>query len=317
MNSKVIFVFLDGVGMGEANENNPFCSAYMPFLNDLFGGPLTNRSTVLDMGILVKGIDACLDVAGIPQSATGQTALFTGVNAARELGYHLPAYPDKKLTEIIYRHSLFKKAREAGLNPLFGNAYDIDRYRENIRSGKLSHSVTTLSVMGADLPFCTMDDLRAGTAVYWDIVNHFLLEYQPDIEIITGATAGKRIASRTEFHDLVAFECFLPDLIGHRRDMGKASFFLSLLDEFLKGIIQNMDQETTLVVTSDHGNMEDLSTGMHTRNPVPLLAVGNEVLAFAAAESIVDIPTLIMDVLGTRTAVLPQPYTVQPEFADM
>ncbi|MDO9170716.1 MAG: hypothetical protein Q7W29_02680, partial [bacterium] len=32
--------------------------------------------------------------------------------------------------------------------------------------------------------------------------------------------------------------------------------------------------ETLVLLTSDHGNLEDLSTRSHTRNPVPLLAWG-------------------------------------------
>jgi bisphosphoglycerate-independent phosphoglycerate mutase (AlkP superfamily) len=52
------------------------------------------------------------------------------------------------------------------------------------------------------------------------------------------------------------------------------------------------------VLTSDHGNMEDLSTGSHTRNPVPLLARGPQARRFAAAESIADVTPAILSALA-------------------
>jgi bisphosphoglycerate-independent phosphoglycerate mutase (AlkP superfamily) len=36
------------------------------------------------------------------------------------------------------------------------------------------------------------------------------------------------------------------------------------------------DDEGLILITADHGNLEDLSTRKHTDNPVPLLLVGNK-----------------------------------------
>ncbi len=52
-----------------------------------------------------------------------------------------------------------------------------------------------------------------------------------------------------------------------------------------------------LVVTSDHGNLEDLSTKSHTRNPVPLLAVGPGADAFAGAASLTDVTPAVVEVV--------------------
>ncbi len=87
---KLLFLFLDGVGLGEDDPaTNPFASTPMPHLTELLGGHrlvsdgfqdgdgklLTDnaRASLLAM-------DACLGVEGLPQSATGQAALFTGKN---------------------------------------------------------------------------------------------------------------------------------------------------------------------------------------------------------------------------------------------
>jgi 2,3-bisphosphoglycerate-independent phosphoglycerate mutase len=50
-----------------------------------------------------------------------------------------------------------------------------------------------------------------------------------------------------------------------------------------------------LVVTSDHGNLEDLTTSNHTRNPVPLLAIGPIAAPMARAESITDVMGLLLN----------------------
>ena len=49
------------------------------------------------------------------------------------------------------------------------------------------------------------------------------------------------------------------------------------------------DDSVDLVVTSDHGNLEDIASGHHTLNPVPLLAAGPGAAEFAAAGSLLDV----------------------------
>jgi hypothetical protein len=50
---------------------------------------------------------------------------------------------------------------------------------------------------------------------------------------------------------------------------------LRTLDRFLARVLAAWrGGRRLLVLASDHGNIEDLSTRTHTRNPVPLVAVG-------------------------------------------
>ena len=50
---------------------------------------------------------------------------------------------------------------------------------------------------------------------------------------------------------------------------------LELFDGMLEGILETLDTtETLLLITSDHGNIEDMSTKVHTRNPVPAILFG-------------------------------------------
>jgi len=294
----VCFVFLDGVGLASASTTNPFTRASTPTLHNLLGGPMVLEQVVDCQDVLLLPLDACLGIEGLPQSATGQTALFTGVNAAAHVGAHVPAYPSSALRQIIAEHSVLKKASERGLRATFANAYS-DTYWERVRQRKLRHSASTLATMAADLRLRTLSDLRREQAVYWDItheVMHRLLGL--DIGSVTPEQAGNRLARLTSSHDLVLFESFLTDLAGHGRLPWPSVEILAKVDSFLGGLLDALPEGATLVLSSDHGNLEDSTTRAHTCNPVPLLAVGPGAREFRSARSITEVTPCILRWLG-------------------
>ncbi len=298
MNNKVIFIFLDGVGVAEENENNPFSFCTMDFLHGITGGRLCSGRVVESGNVVFKGIDACLGVKGIPQSATGQTALFTGTNAPGILGYHFPAFPNEELKSMIRERNLYFDVAALGKSATFANAYG-PRYFKFVEEGKRQHSVTTVSLLAAKLKVRTLDDLRAGKAVYWDMTNAYLKERAGEyVAEISPFDAGRNLARISEENSLVVFECFLPDLIGHRRSLENALSFCSGLDEFLRGVHEVMPDDATILITSDHGNMEDLSTAGHTTNPSMLVAIGSRAEAFADVDAITGIKDAIIRIIG-------------------
>lgn len=309
---RVLYMFLDGIGLGANERTNPLAVGATPFLRSVLGRSLINGPPIRRPGLLLTGIDACLGVAGNPQSATGQTALFTGVNAAQELGYHHPAYPDQRLTAILNEHSILKQATSAGLRASFANAYT-ERYFIEVEQGRLAHSATTLAVLAAGLRFRMTDDLRRGNAVYWDITNHTLQAMRHQTadapREISPETAGANLARLSRRYDLLLYECFAPDLIGHRRDQRQALDWLATFDRFLRATIKGMDSTTTLVLSSDHGNMERLDVVAHTRNPVPLLVIGPRTEAFEAVDAITGITPAILELLGTANDPDARPVT--------
>ena len=118
------------------------------------------------------------------------------------------------------------------------------------------------------------------------------------LPLVEPAQAGARLAQLAREHALVAFETYLPDLAGHLRldiDVPEA---LRLVDGLLAGALDQLAPETTLVVTSDHGNTEDTGTRIHTRNPVPLLAVGPAAHAFAAVRSLDQLTPALLAALA-------------------
>lgn len=301
--SKLLFIFFDGIGLSAASSDNPFSEVPPKIIKRLSGADFAAPASFHTARVVFKGIDACMGVDGIPQSATGQTALLTGINTAQELGYHLAAYPNEQLKEMLFQHNILKRAKGCGLQATFANAYDLEAYNRLIAKGKILHSATTLSVLGASMPFRTLVELREGRAVYWDITNHFLRsDRNVQIDTISPEEAGRRLTALLEENDLVLFECFMPDILGHRRDFGKAAEWVSVMDRFVGASLQSLPEDATLIVTSDHGNMEDMSTGGHTLNPVPLFAFGAHALQFLEVTSITDIAPTIMAILQNSGA---------------
>lgn len=292
---RLIFLFFDGLGLAPSDENNPLSFTPMPFIQSLLNRPLVSGADICNSDIVLKSLDATLQVPGIPQSATGQTALFTGINAARRLWGHLPAFPNETLIQVIKEHSILKRVTGLGKKATFANAYT-SRYFADVARGKLVHSVTTHCVLAASLPLRSIDDLRAGKAVYWDITHQYLIQRgETAVGKVCAGTAGRNLAALASEFDLVLFESFLSDLIGHSGDPHLAGQCLTMYDDFIGAIVNNMDKDTTLILSSDHGNIEAINRKSHTCNPVPLLAVGKSAAHFATAGCITDIAPAIID----------------------
>jgi 2,3-bisphosphoglycerate-independent phosphoglycerate mutase len=288
MKNKLIFIFLDGIGLGKAVESNPLTRARMPTMFDLIGEKLTETTNVVERNVLVKGIDACLGVKGVPQSATGQTSLFTGFNAQATLGYHLMAYPNSELISLINKRSIFKYAKERHIKSTFANSYT-DGFFDSLDERSSTYSVTTRCVLAARAKFNTLNDLIENKAVHWDITNSTLQGTYSRVPLFSPFKAGQNLMNITDDYDLVLYECFLPDLIGHKMDMNRSIQFLEMLDQFLAGLLMNKPPDVHILISSDHGNIEDLSTGGHTKNPVPLIFIGDLAHRFLTVNAIDEI----------------------------
>ncbi len=241
---------------------------------------------------LCKGIDAHRGADGIPPSATDQSSLFTEKNASKELGYHLPAFSNERLIAMIKADSIFKRVRERGLQATFANAYR-PLYFEQVKARTYQMSVTTQCVLAGGQPFRGIKQLRKGKALCWDMTNQeFNANVDSTVPIIDSWLAGKRLASISKDYNLVVYETFLTVLLGHSRVMEKIERCLKDLDQLVRGVIGSKGDQTSIILISDCGNIEDLSTGGHATNQVPLCVVGpiaNRFDGVALIEEILDV----------------------------
>jgi hypothetical protein len=280
--TKILFIFLDGVGLGADDPAvNPLARAEMPCLRSLLGGRRLTASAVPFESDLValRSLDAGLGVAGPPQSATGQAVLLTGVNIPAELGYHYGPKPNPAVARYLTDgRTLFSWLRTNGKAAALLNAYP-PRYFGGIASGKRLYSAIPLAVTSAGYPLFTKDHLYAGQALSADFtgLGWRAMLGLTDAPLLSAQEAGKRLAGLAQGYDFSLFEYWASDYAGHKQDMGWAVAQMETLDGVLAGLVAAWDMDADLIlVTSDHGNLEDLSTRRHTDANVPGLVIGRQ-----------------------------------------
>ena len=301
---RILFVFLDGVGLGPPDPGtNPFARLALPAFERLAGGrPWTTATPVLDRDDhLFRALDANLGVDGLPQSGTGQATLFTGVNCARVAGRHFGPYPHSRTKPVLAEHNVFRRIEGLGLphpHPsAFANAYP-PRFFEMVKR-RNRWTVTTLCCLEAGVPIRTLDDLREGRAVTADLTGEGWREMLGhDVPPLSEEAAGARLAELGRSHAFTLFEYFLTDKAGHKQSHAGAERTLHALDRFFSGLLDAFDPaRELLLVTSDHGNLEDLAVKTHTRHAVPLVALGRGAERFRHARSIADVTPAVIEAL--------------------
>ncbi len=293
---RVLMIFIDGIGIGRNDPStNPFAAVPSRIFTDFLDAPSAESA----FGGVATRADASLDVEGVPQSATGQTALLTGVNAAKAIGRHLNGFPTKKLKEILHEHSILKTVADAGLKAAFINVFNplfFDALEQNL---PIHASVTTVANMAASLPFFKVEDLVARRAVYQDFTNRLLIEKGFDPPVFTPRDAGEILARAAARYDFCLYEYFQSDVTAHTQNRKRAIEEVEKLDEFLLTVLANTDlAAASIIIISDHGNLEDLSTRGHTTNPVPVLLWGKAAEEAATIHSILDIAPTVLKILN-------------------
>lgn len=293
----VLLFFIDGLGIGTRGAHNPFDGLEDAAPLALFQG----EQAALPFDGRLAITDACLGVEGRPQSASGQTTILTGVNAPAAIGSHKQGFPNQALLNIIREHSIFLQLKRAGVNPItFANTYTQKFFERRPRW----ISATTAAVEAAGLRFNVVEDLKAGRAVYHDFTNWLLIESGETIGRRTPEEAGEVLAGIVAVNKFSLYEYFITDKMGHAQDWEAARRTLPMLAAFIRTLLTKLDLErSTVILTSDHGNLEDLSVRNHTLNPVPTIVWGRDRQRIAARiHSLMDITPTIVDVLTKGTA---------------
>ena len=275
--TRVLLLFIDGLGLGENQAHNPLYALPTPGLNSLLGGaPLTLKSIgASGEKSLLLPLDAGLNVPGVPQSATGQASLFTGENAAALLGRHLKGFPNETLRNLLREKGFFQECLAQGFKVTFANAFR-PAFFSALEKGHRFFSCSTMLNYYAGLPFRSLEDVEEGEAVYADITNEYLQEQGFPVTVIEPAEAAHRLCRLATGYDLTLFEYFLTDIAAHSRKAERIHAAIHRLDEFLLTLDTILPPDCLLVVTSDHGNIEDTRMKGHTQNPVPALIYGRE-----------------------------------------
>ena len=278
---KVIFLFIDGVGLRGPATDNPVNPEVCPTLCRL----IAQHSVP---------IDACLSVPGLPQSATGQATMFTGVNAPVFMGRHCEGFPGPSLRKKIEEDNLFLRLKALGKRVRFADAYLVDSAEE--LAARRFKSVTTVMALTVPEVVSTTDDLMDNAAVMQDLTRETIQDRNPDIPVITPENAAAHLFSIARLNDFTLYEFFQTDVAGHSMDYTRACAVLRLYDRFLSALVRfTRAAGITVLMTSDHGNIEEINERGHTRNQVPFIAFGPREEDFRThVKSLIDVTPAIL-----------------------
>jgi len=308
----IAFFLVDGVGLGARDPGRNPLARTRTLLSQFADG----SGEPLPAGGVVGAADANLGVPGRPQSATGHTTLLTGVNAPAVLGKHLLGFPNEKLRGVIAQRNLFLDLRRLGREGTYANAYrcaylDALGLRHEhaslpepalpVPASRLRPSASTAAVAATDAAFRTFDHLRAGAALYHDITNEQPRAVGCDLPRRAPGEAAEILLDLGGGADVVMFEFFRTDEAGHDQDFDAAERALVELDELLRKVVEGLRDGDGVLMTSDHGNVEDLSSRQHTLAKVPVLGFGAAAPLVPAIRSLVDVhPALLRLTTSSR-----------------
>jgi hypothetical protein len=261
----VLLILIDGCGLGDPDgDRNPMAVARTRWFRCF------RSQIVATDGCTIIPTDAALGIPGLPQSATGQTALLTGVNAPLLAGRHLQGFCPPTLAAILAAHSLFRSFALRGGRVACANAFT----EPTLRRRRFA-SVTTVAARTAGVRLRDLADLADGQALYHEFTNRSLRARGFAVPLLSPEQAAGRLVAIAEGCDFTYYEYLQADIAGHAQDMGRAVTILEELDRFVSALVERLDRSRhLLILVSDHGNVEDLSSASHTWNPVPTMVWG-------------------------------------------
>ncbi|MGK7313091.1 MAG: alkaline phosphatase family protein [Candidatus Longimicrobiales bacterium M2_2A_002] len=310
--TRVLFLFVDGVGLGPAADTNPFGAARLPTLTGLLDGRVPGDGVAPYHGAdaSLVALDPTHRVEGTPQSGTGHATLLTGEDAVARFGRHFGPWVPTALRPLVAESSILARAKAAGRRVAFANAYpeellarvpDGVPVAEAVTSRRLGplRSGPPLAALGAGLLTRHTNALARGDALASEITNDGWIErlHRTRLPRVTPEQAGANLAAIAADHDLTLFAYYTPDHVGHRGTWDEAVEALERLDRCLAGVLDGLPDDTLLFVASDHGNIED-TTLEHTLNPALGLVVGRGHERVAAGlQHLWDVPAAILEML--------------------
>ena len=300
-----LLLFIDGIGLGDDDPaTNPFAAASLPTFETLLAGArMTARhANAQTRHATLRALDATLGIPGLPQSGTGQTALFTGENAAEIFGRHFGPWVPTSLRAMLGQRNILTRAGSAGKRVTFANAYPEEVFQEGRKQRDPLRAGPPIAALGAGVMNRHTPELERGDAIASEIINEGWRRHlnRAQLPVITPRQAGHNLARIALAHDVTLFAHYSTDHIGHTGNMPEAITAIERVDEFVGGILEHAANELAIVLASDHGNLEDIRAG-HTLNPAVGLFMGAHHDELAGnATSLLDIAPAILKLANAQ-----------------
>lgn len=257
--SALIWLALDGLGHPLDAPQGSVWEQELPTL-----GPL------IDAGL---ALDATLGVAGLPQSGTGQTCWLTGQDAVRVMGEHFGPHAGPTLQKLLNAEALPVRLQAAGARAALVNLYAPEYFAAaSGRRNRMGCFPFAFRAAGLPLNPAGVPLLRASLGL------HYQAPWEPFLTPDEVKACGAALAKTAADWDLLVADLWFSDVLGHlgRPDPDPAVVqggraYMRRLDALVLGLL---DGGARVVVSSDHGNFENLQVKSHTLARVPFAGSG-------------------------------------------
>jgi hypothetical protein len=206
------------------------------------------------------------------------------------------------LRQLLADHNILTRLQAAGKNVAFANAYPEEVFQEGRKQRDPLRAGPPIAALGAGVMNRHTPELQRGDAIASEIINDGWRKHlnRTELPVITPRQAGHNLAAIAAQHDLTLFAHYSTDHIGHTGEMQESVAALIRVDEFVRGILEHAPADLSIVLASDHGNLEDVRTG-HTLNPAVGLFIGHRHAELAAgATSLTDIAPAILKLANAQ-----------------
>jgi hypothetical protein len=162
-------------------------------------------------------------------------------------------------------------------------------FAELFTLAEINQNIFVFAALEAGVPLRTWDDVRNDAALTSSMTHE--LENEFDVSFFgespltqrTPEQAAQILAALSREHDFTFYKYQIPDLISHTGQVAAARGVFAAIESFIAALLNAVDSsQTCVIVTSDHGHLEQLSTSRgHPRSKVPTWYFGPEPRRFA------------------------------------
>jgi hypothetical protein len=199
---------------------------------------------------------------------------------------HLSFFRSSYVEDLLPLYS--KQQVEEGLR-FRGHPVRLSKQKQNgfaelFTLAEINQNIFVFAAREAGVHLRGYEDVRAGHALTSSMTNELENEFnlsflgEKPLPIYTPQAAARMLARLVREHDFVFYKYQLADLVSHTGRLELARDVFAIMERFVRELLLGINaEETTVVVTSDHGHLEQVAYQRgHPKTRVPTWCFGEE-----------------------------------------
>ncbi|MCI0682812.1 MAG: hypothetical protein L0Y71_11985 [Gemmataceae bacterium] len=166
---------------------------------------------------------------------------------------------------------------------------DKNGFAELFTLAEINQNIFVHAAREAGVRLNTWQDVRDGRALTSTMTHELEAEFHVEffdeepLPVHTPGAAARILTAQAQRHDFTFYKYQIPDLVSHTGNLELARRVFSIIEDFVEAVLQGTDPDTIVIVTSDHGHLEQLATShAHPKTRVPTWCFGPDAAHNAA-----------------------------------